>query len=190
MESQNICHEKCLLTDNWKRSSFTYCGLPYMSFTSDEGHISECSCKCMCVCTDLPLSPGTAAIHMILAEQTAIQASTVGSSLMFNRHTWRENNWSHHQQKIQIMFFSPPESMWNNQPYNCACLCNLVYCADFTFTVISHLSHVSITVTHPHLTAAVGTAVAGRRARKLETKNNLSVEITFWACLQVWTQLM
>lgn len=40
----------------------------------------------------LPLSPGTAAIHMILAEQTAIQASTVGSSLMFNRHTWGGKN--------------------------------------------------------------------------------------------------
>lgn len=26
-------------------------------------------------------------MHMILAEHTAIQASTVGSSLMFNRHT-------------------------------------------------------------------------------------------------------
>lgn len=45
---------------------------------------------CMCVRADLPLSPGTAAMQMILAEQTAIQASTVGSSLMFNRHTWRE----------------------------------------------------------------------------------------------------
>lgn len=39
--------------------------------------------------TYLPLSPGTAAIHMILAEQTAMQASTMGSSLIFNRHTWR-----------------------------------------------------------------------------------------------------
>lgn len=48
------------------------------------------SCLCMLACTHLPLSPGTAAIQMILAEHTAIQASTMGSSLMFNRQTWRE----------------------------------------------------------------------------------------------------
>lgn len=59
-------------------------------------------------------------------------------------------------------------------------LCNLVYCqqncwlfrklAD-TLRVFSHLSYVSIAVTHPHLTAAVGAAVAGRGTRKLQTNN-------------------
>lgn len=63
-----------------------------------------------CSCTHLPLSPGTAAIQMILAEHTAMQASTMGSSLMFNRQTWRE-------QKRELVSFklrgeSSRESGW------------------------------------------------------------------------------
>lgn len=38
--------------------------------------------------TDLPLRPGTAAMQMMRAEQTAMQASTVGSSRMLSRQTW------------------------------------------------------------------------------------------------------
>ncbi len=71
-----------------------------------------CVCVCVCVCTDLPLSPGTAAIHIILAEHTAMQASTVGSSLMFNKHTWREKTAITSAQlfaKFKLRFFFLPQ---------------------------------------------------------------------------------
>lgn len=62
-----------------------------MQITQTYIKISESMYLCAYVCADLPLSPGTAAMHMILAEQTAMQASTVGSSFMFNRQTCRGN---------------------------------------------------------------------------------------------------
>lgn len=81
-------------------------------------------------------------MQMIRAEQTAMQASTVGSSLIFNKQTWREN--------IAVVNILPSYPGGDHM-------------------IVSHLSHVAVTVAHPHLTAAVGAAVAGWGAWKLRT---------------------
>lgn len=135
--------------------------------------VSTLKLSCYCIypwVADLPLSPGTAAMHMILAEQTAIQASTVGSSLMFNRHTWRETEKKTHIRTSVKQFFQKARGI--KGPSKRSPLSPSVDgCA-----VFSHLSDVSVTVAHPHLTATVGTAVAGRGARKLGTNSNTWAE--------------
>lgn len=98
---------------------------------------------------------------MILAEQTAMQASTMGSSLMFSRQTWRPERSSLTKQGS----FRTPGPRGSEQgpgqgPGRGP-----------------HLSDVSVTVAHPDFAAAVRSTVAGRRTGKLQTDNNLGYNV-------------
>lgn len=91
------------------------------------------------VCTDLPLSPGTAAIQIILAEQTAIHASTVGSSLMFSRQTCKGNISISLQNPNYVVFcfsfFLFDQTTQNNR------IQSLLTCPTYPSLLHTHTSH-------------------------------------------------
>lgn len=138
---------------------------------------------------DLPFRPGTAAIQMILAEHTAMQASTVGSSLMFRRHTCREsghiiNSWPRHETLFPKHLFNvrrkqhvyPDTAMWGSVNwarlrsvfhfFTCVNMCSCNVCV-FMHPPVPH-SHRCYTP-RPH-TRCLGSCGWERRRRTRETQ--------------------